>query len=95
MSLQPVAAREVALRLVQIAVEPPAGRVPEMGGPEIRSMSELARMYLESIGRRKKIVRIPFPGGFSRGLRKGYGMTPDHGDGMQTFAEFLQPATGR
>ncbi len=94
-SLQPVAVGEVALRLVQLAVEPPAGRVPEMGGPEIRTMPELARMYLASVGRKKKILRIPFPGAFARGLRKGYGMTPDHGDGMQTFAEFLELGPSR
>lgn len=88
-SLQPVAAREVALRLVQLAVEPPAGRVAELGGPEIRTLAELARMHLAATGRTSRIVPIPLPGKLARGLRKGYGMTPDHGDGMQTFAEFL------
>jgi uncharacterized protein YbjT (DUF2867 family) len=88
--LQPIAVGEVALRLVQIAMEPPAGRVTELGGPEIRTMCELATMYLTSAGRTRRVVRIPFPGRFARGLRKGYGMTPDHGDGLQTFAEFLE-----
>jgi uncharacterized protein YbjT (DUF2867 family) len=94
-SLQPVAVGEVALRLVQIVMEPPAGRVNDLGGPEIRTMSELARMYLTSAGRENKVVAIPFPGKLAAGLRNGDGMTPDHGDGMQTFSEFLEIGPGQ
>ncbi len=35
---QPVDAREVAARLTELAVGPPAGLVPEMGGPEVLGM---------------------------------------------------------
>ncbi len=90
-----MAVGEVALRLAQIAMGPPAGRVTDMGGPEIRTMSELAGMYLVSADRKKKIVTVPFPGKFAAGLRKGYGMTPDHGDGIQTFSEFLELGPGQ
>jgi uncharacterized protein YbjT (DUF2867 family) len=89
-SCQPVAVEEVATRLVQLAAEPPAGRVPELGGPEIKSFAELARMHLASVGKKKPVLAVPVPGKLAKGLRKGYGLTPDHGDGVQTFAEFLQ-----
>ena len=49
-SFQPVAAAEVAARLAELATGPPAGRVPDMGGPEVRGVDELARMYLEASG---------------------------------------------
>ncbi len=89
-SCQPVAVEEVATRLVELAADPPAGRVPEIGGPEIHSFTELARMYLHSARRRKPLAQVPLPGTLARGLRSGYGMTPDFGDGVQTFGEFLQ-----
>ena len=89
-SAQPVAAQEVAARLVGLAGAAPAGRVPELGGPEIKSLTELARMYLNSVGSRKPIMTLPLPGKLMKGLRRGDGLTPDHGDGVETFADFLQ-----
>lgn len=43
---QPIDVREVAARLAELAVGAPTGRVPDMGGPEIRSHRDLARVYL-------------------------------------------------
>lgn len=91
-SCQPVAVAEVAARLVELAGEPPAGRVPELGGPEIKSFAELCRMYLASAGRHKRVLTVPMPGRLAKGLRAGHGLTPDHGDGIETFGEFLQTA---
>ncbi len=93
LSCQPVASAEVAARLVELAAAPPAGRVPEFGGPEIRSYAELAQTYLRwkrgGQRRPRRVAAVPVPGKLARGLRAGDGMTPDHGDGVQTFAEFL------
>src|SRR5215469_10681349 len=41
-SFQPVSAGEVAGRLACLAGQPPAGRVPDMGGPQVRSSGDLA-----------------------------------------------------
>ncbi|MET3807670.1 uncharacterized protein YbjT (DUF2867 family) [Nakamurella sp. UYEF19] len=87
---QSVAVEEVATRLSELAAGAPAGRVPELGGPEIRSMHELARLYLASTGHRKTVLPVPMPGRLAGALRAGHQLTPDHGDGMQTFAEFLR-----
>ena len=89
-SCQPVGVQEVAGRLVALAAGPPAGRVAEMGGPEIVEFSALARTYLHAMGRNQPVFTVPLPGRLARGLRQGYGLTPEHGDGVQTFAEFLQ-----
>ena len=32
---------------------------------------------------------LPLPGRIAGALRAGAGLTPDHGDGLQTFAQFL------
>jgi uncharacterized protein YbjT (DUF2867 family) len=41
--LQPVDAREVAERLVELALSPPAGRVPDIGGPQIATFANFVR----------------------------------------------------
>ncbi len=89
-SAQPVAVQEVAARLVGLAGAAPGGRVPELGGPEIKPLAELARMYLDSVGSRKPIMTVPLPGKLMKGLRRGAGTTPDHGDGVETFGDFLR-----
>ena len=86
---QPVSVDEVAARLVDIAARPPQGRVPEFGGPEILPVHELARLYLRATDRRKPMVSAPMPGRAGAALRAGAGSTPEHGDGLQTFAQFL------
>ena len=45
---QPVDAGEVAARLVELALGPPAGLVPDMAGPRVYGMAELLRGYLRA-----------------------------------------------
>ena len=45
---QPVDAGEVAARLVELALGPPAGLVPDMAGPRVYEMAELLRGYLRA-----------------------------------------------
>lgn len=66
---QPVDADEVAARLVDLALAEPAGRVPDMGGPEVASFADLLRIYLRVTQRRRLIVPIPVPG--IRAIRTG------------------------
>jgi uncharacterized protein YbjT (DUF2867 family) len=40
---QPVDEREVAGRLAELALDTPAGLVPEMGGPRVYPMADLLR----------------------------------------------------
>ncbi len=67
--VQPVDADEVAARLVDLALAEPAGRVADMGGPEVISFADLLRRYLRATSRRRPIVPIPIPG--TRAIRAG------------------------
>ncbi|MFD9739082.1 SDR family oxidoreductase [Umezawaea sp. NPDC059074] len=87
--LQPVEVREVAVRLADLAVAEPAGRVPDMGGPEVRPAADLARAYLAAGGRKRLLVPFRLPGKLFGALRRGGGITPEHADGKGTFEEFL------
>ncbi|MEV7729524.1 NAD(P)H-binding protein [Streptomyces sp. NPDC087917] len=86
---QPIAVEEVADRLAELAAGPPAGRVPDMGGPEVLGFDEAARAYLASTGRRRRIVRLPLPGKTYAAFKRGGHLTPTHAVGHGTFAEFL------
>lgn len=90
---QPVDAGEVAERLTGLALGEPAGLVPEMGGPHVRTMRDLIRAYLLAEGRHRPVVDLPLVGGAARALREGANLTrPDHTAGRRSWEEFL---TGR
>jgi uncharacterized protein YbjT (DUF2867 family) len=94
LSIQPVAAADVGRRLAELAVGEPAGRVPDLGGPEARSITELARAYLDATGRRRRIVPVRLPGRMMRALAAGCNLALEHADGEQTSAEFLAERFG-
>jgi uncharacterized protein YbjT (DUF2867 family) len=89
LAMQPVSAAEVGARLAALAVAEPAGRVPDLGGPEVLGVEQLARAYLEAAGISRRIVPVPAPGRMMRALAAGSNLTPEHADGRQTFAQFL------
>ncbi|OKK15128.1 nucleoside-diphosphate sugar epimerase [Streptomyces sp. CB00455] len=87
--VQPIAVEEVADRLAELAVPTPSGRVPDMGGPQIRTLQELGRAYLSATGRRRRVVPLPLWGKAYAGFRRGGNLTPSHSSGHVTFAEYL------
>lgn len=89
LTLQPVDEGEVAGRLVEIVQAGPSGRVPDIGGPEIRRMGDLARAWLAARGVRALIVGVPFPGGLWSGWRKGLTTLPSNPQGSITFEQWL------
>ncbi|MEU8894518.1 NAD(P)H-binding protein [Nocardia sp. NPDC048505] len=68
---QPIDVDEVAVRLVEAAQAGPAGRLPDIGGPEVLTFTEAARIYREHLGRKGLPVPIPLPGKAGRALRAG------------------------
>jgi len=88
-AFQPIDAGEVAGRLVELAVGPAAGRVPDMGGPEVRGTDGLARSYLAACGRHRPVLPVRIPGAAFAGFRRGAHLTPEHAVGRITFTQFL------
>lgn len=87
--VQPVSAGEVAGRLVELAAAAPAGRVPDFGGPQIRTVRELADTYLRVTGRRRRVLPVRVPGAVARAYRDGGHLAPDRAEGRITFEDFL------
>ena len=87
---QPMDVGEAADRLVELALSSPAGRVPDVGGPEVLTSAELARAYLRTVGLRKRLVELPLPGKAARAFRKGAQICPDRKYGTIRWEEFLR-----
>ncbi|MFD7625657.1 SDR family oxidoreductase [Streptomyces sp. NPDC059851] len=87
--VQPVAVTEVADRMAELAVPTPAGRVPDMGGPEVHALVELGRAYLEATGRGRRVFALPLAGKAYAAFRRGGNLTPQNAVGKVTFADFL------
>ncbi|WP_018548973.1 SDR family oxidoreductase [Streptomyces sp. LaPpAH-108] len=89
LSDQPVEVTEVASHLAELALTAPAGRVPDMGGPEVRSLRSLAHAYLHATGRRRLLAEVPLAGRTYRAFRGGGHLAPEEAVGKVTFEEYL------
>lgn len=97
MHAQPVAAKEVAARLLDLAESGPAAQTTDLGGPEKLRMVDMVRAYLETTERRARVWEVPLPGGFGRAMRDGTILpSADADHGTQTFAQWVseQPDRG-
>ena len=89
LAFQPVDVRDVGARLAALAIGDPAGRAPDFGGPEVRTIKDLANSYLSMTGKRRVIVPIWLPGKVFRALRGGENLTSEHAAGTVTFEQYL------
>ena len=88
-SFQPVAAVEVAARLAALVDGPPAGRVPQLAGPQVLAARELAASYLRAHGRRRPVIGVRLPGAVFAGYRRGDHLAPQDPTGRTTFDQWL------
>jgi uncharacterized protein YbjT (DUF2867 family) len=86
---QPVDADEVAARLVELALGPPAGLVPDIAGPRVHEMAALLRAYLHAVHKRRLMVPVWLPGKAARAVRDGANIAPDRAVGVRTWEDFL------
>ncbi|KQO41848.1 SDR family oxidoreductase [Aeromicrobium sp. Leaf245] len=94
MRSEPVAAREVAERLVALAVGRPTGRARDLGGPDVRRMVDMVRAYARQVGDRRRILAVPLPGPLGRGMRDGSLLTRAGADhGTTEFEAWLSTVT--
>jgi uncharacterized protein YbjT (DUF2867 family) len=93
--VRPVDPRDVADRLVELALDAPAGRVPDLAGPQESTFADLVRDYLRHVGSRRPVVPIWLPG--LRAIRAG-ALLPDPTTATiarRSWAGFLSAHTGR
>ncbi|MGP6173626.1 SDR family oxidoreductase [Corynebacterium sp. A21] len=91
---QPIDVRDVAKRLTELVEAGPTGRAPDIGGPEIFEMRELARIYQAEAGHRRPIATVALPGAVVRQYAAGHNLVPDNAIGVATFAQHLAQSPG-
>ena len=85
---------EVASRMAETVTEGPAGRLPDIGGPEVLSGTEIAKPWLKVSGVRA--IRIPVPAlGPASEMAKGLNCCPENKFGTITWAQWLEKTYGR
>ena len=92
--VRPVDPREVA-RVLADAIECGSwdGSL-EVAGPEIVSLTALARAWSAAMGRRRALVPMPFAGRLGRALRAGALTSEDAVPGELRFADWLRQGPG-
>lgn len=92
---QPLAAAEAAEALAQAVGRGPAGRLPDLAGPELKTAGELARAWLAARGESLLVVHRPQPGPEAAAYRAGLNTTQSGQMGHQRWAEWLAARYGR
>ncbi|GAA1778886.1 SDR family oxidoreductase [Agromyces lapidis] len=90
MRTQPVAAREVGERLVELAEHPATGRARELAGPREEQLAEMVRRLVRAEGRRGPVLPIALPFKGMSEMRHGAVLPgPEAMLGRQSFDEWL------
>ncbi|MEU0787554.1 NAD(P)H-binding protein [Streptomyces sp. NPDC006173] len=94
--LQPVDARDVAARLTELTLGSPSGLVPDLAGPRVYALAELADGYALARGRRRRpLLPVRIPGKAGRAYRAGDNLTLAGADtGRRTWEDFLAEQLG-
>jgi uncharacterized protein YbjT (DUF2867 family) len=87
-------AGEVADRMAAAIAAGPGGRLPDIAGPELRTMSDLARAGLKARGKRRLVLPLPAFGKVASGFRAGLNCAPDARDGKITWEQWLERKYG-
>lgn len=93
---KPVAAREVAERLVALAEQGPSGRVADLAGPREEQLDRMIRTLAKARGVRGPVIAVALPGKQFGAMRRGETLPgPGADTGRQTFDEWVAAETGR
>lgn len=92
---QSVDTGDVAARLVELALDKPAGLVPDLTGPKVYEMADLVRGYLRASGKNRLIVPVRVSGKVGRVYRAGENLSLEGAAvGRRTWEGFLAERVG-
>ncbi|MET7385633.1 SDR family oxidoreductase [Streptomyces sp. NPDC005529] len=94
--LQPVDVRDVAARITELTLGSPSGLVPDLAGPRVYALAELADGYALARGRRRRpLLPVRIPGKAGRAYRAGDNLSLTGADtGRRTWEDFLAERLG-
>jgi uncharacterized protein YbjT (DUF2867 family) len=88
--VQPIAAAEVAQRIVSLLGEKPGGRAVDLGGPEVLTAKRVVEVWRARHERPRMVANVHPPGRTARAFRRGLNTTPEYADGVQTWEQFVR-----
>jgi uncharacterized protein YbjT (DUF2867 family) len=88
--LQPIDPGIAAARLAETVHAEPGGRLPDIAGPKVQTLSELSAAWHEHDGRRTLPLHVPALGKFGRALAAGELTDPEHPTPGPSFEEWLR-----
>lgn len=94
LKFQPIDTGEAADRLCECVAAGPGSRAPDIGGPEVLTFGEMAKVWLAARGTRRPVFRLPWPGGFASAVRRGYLTCPEQKYGKITWADWVKGKYG-
>lgn len=90
-SFQPVSTADVARALVDEALADGSEmRRLVVGGPEVKTMKELAGEWKSGTGSRAMVASVAIPGSFGKFLKAGKNLVTDAAVGLETFSQWLE-----
>lgn len=90
LKFQPIDTGEAAGRICECVVVGPSDRAPDIGGPEVLTFGEMARVWLAARGRRRLILPLSRRDEYAKAVRRGYLTCPERRYGKFTWAEWVR-----
>lgn len=87
--IQPIDTRVVASVLAEAATSAPAGRLPDLGGPEVLTGTVIVSQLRAARSWKRPAVPFSLAGKTWRAFADGHNLVPGNRSGGRTFAEFL------
>ncbi|MDX6653773.1 MAG: hypothetical protein QOH18_474 [Solirubrobacterales bacterium] len=87
--VQPIDPAVAAARLADAALAGPAGRLPDIAGPKVQTLSELSRAWATARGKHRLPLRVPAWGKMGKALAAGALCAPAAATPGEDFEEWL------
>ncbi|MEU4013810.1 NAD(P)H-binding protein [Microbacterium sp. NPDC028030] len=92
---EPVGVEAVAERLAAVTLGAPAGRVPDLAGPEVQEIGDLVRTFDRARGRSHRLLSMRIPGAVGRAYRAGDNLADETAVRTgSTWAQFVSAGVG-
>jgi len=94
MRSQPIAVDEVAAHLADLATGEAQQMAPELAGPRVESVVDMARQLIRRRGQHRPVIPLRLPGAAGKAMAGGALLPTQPGPrGQQTYAEWLDALT--
>ena len=85
LQFQPIDPAALAVHLAGAVDERPEGRLPDLGGPEVLPIEQMARTLSAALGRRTAVAGVPVIGRAWRAVRAGHNLAENAAEGSTTW----------